>query len=97
MKYTKQQAERLKEKGMDGYTRYNRPLPDVIIKDGFYIVESKLNKIVSKEPSKFWKESAERQAKRMYSDSDMRIAFDANIKDWISYEEFIEQFSNNQK
>jgi len=43
MKYTKQQAERLKKKNMDGYTRYDRPMPDVIIKDGYYIVESKMN------------------------------------------------------
>lgn len=43
MKYTKEQAERLKKKGMNKYTRYNRPLVDVIIKDGFYIIESKMN------------------------------------------------------
>lgn len=67
MKYTKQQAERLKNKGIDGYTRYDRPMPDVIIKDDYYIVESKLNKLVSKEPSKFWKEIAERQSEKMYS------------------------------
>jgi len=43
MKYTKEQAERLKKKGMNGYTKHNRPLVDVIIKDGFYIIESKMN------------------------------------------------------
>ena len=43
MKYTKQQAEKLKNKGMNGYTKYDRPTPDVIIKDGFYIIESKMN------------------------------------------------------
>lgn len=43
MKYTKQQAEKLKTKGMDGFTKYNRPLPDVQIVDGFYIVPSKMN------------------------------------------------------
>ena len=43
MKYTKQQAEKLKSKGMDGFTKYNRPLPDVQIVDGFYIVPSKMN------------------------------------------------------
>lgn len=43
MKYTKAQAEKLKKKGMNGYTKYNRPLPDVIIKDGYYIVQSKIN------------------------------------------------------
>lgn len=43
MKYTKQQAEKLKTKGMDGFTKYNRPLPDVTIVDGFYIVPSKMN------------------------------------------------------
>lgn len=31
---------------------------------------------------------------QMYSEEDMKIAFDANIKDWISFEEFIEQFKN---
>jgi len=44
MKYTKSQAARLKAKGMNGYTATNRPLPDVIIKDGYYIIESKMNK-----------------------------------------------------
>jgi hypothetical protein len=44
MKYTKEQAERLKKKGMDDYTKYKRPLPDIIIKDGYFIVESKMNK-----------------------------------------------------
>ena len=29
-----------------------------------------------------------------YSEQDMKIAFEANIKDWISFEEFIEQFKN---
>lgn len=43
MKYTKQQAEKLKKKAMDGYTKYNRPMLDVIIKDGYYIIESKIN------------------------------------------------------
>lgn len=43
MKYTKQQAEKLKKKAMDGYSKYNRPMPDVIIKDGYYIIESKIN------------------------------------------------------
>jgi len=45
MKYTKQQAERLKKKNMDGYTKHNRPLPDVTIKDGYFIIESKMNKL----------------------------------------------------
>ena len=31
---------------------------------------------------------------RGYSEEDMKIAFDSNIKDWISFEEFIEQFKN---
>jgi len=44
MKYTKEQAEKLKRKGMQGFTKYNRPwTPIVTIKDGFYIVESKIN------------------------------------------------------
>jgi hypothetical protein len=43
MKYTKEQAKKLKTKGMDGFTKYNRPLPDVKIVDGFYIIESKIN------------------------------------------------------
>ncbi len=43
MKYTKQQAKRLKDKGMNGYTKHNRPLKDITIKDGYYIIESKLN------------------------------------------------------
>ncbi len=43
MKYTKEQAKKLKTKGMDGFTKYNRPLADVKIVDGFYIVPSKMN------------------------------------------------------
>jgi len=43
MKYTPEQAKRLKDKGMNGYTKYDRPLADITIKDGFYIIESKLN------------------------------------------------------
>ena len=43
MKYTKEQAEKLKAKNMPGYTKYNRPLPTVKIENGFYIVESKMN------------------------------------------------------
>ena len=35
------------------------------------------------------------QQKR-YSEEDMKIAFDSNIKDWISFEEFIEQFKKKQ-
>jgi len=31
---------------------------------------------------------------RSYSEQDMKIAFDANIKDWISFKEFIEQLKN---
>ena len=34
------------------------------------------------------------QDKKKYSEEDMKIAFNANIKDWISFEEFIEQFKN---
>jgi hypothetical protein len=44
MKYTLEQAKKLKNKGMNGYTKHFRPLPDVIIKDGFHIIESKVNK-----------------------------------------------------
>lgn len=43
MKYTKAQAEMLKKKGIDRYSKYNRPLPDITIKDGYYIIESKIN------------------------------------------------------
>ena len=43
MKYTNEQAKRLKNKNMNGYTRSNPKLIDVKIKDGFYIIESKMN------------------------------------------------------
>lgn len=43
MKYTKEQAKRLKNKNMNGYTRSNPKIIDVKIKDGFYIIESKMN------------------------------------------------------
>ena len=45
MKYTPEQAKRLKDKGMNGYTKYNRPIQDVIIKEGYYIIHSKMNVI----------------------------------------------------
>lgn len=38
--------------------------------------------------------SMQEQDKNKYSEEDIKIAFDANIKDWISFEEFIEQFKN---
>ena len=44
MKYTKEQAKRLKNKGINGFTKYDRPLKNIVIKDGFYIIESKMNK-----------------------------------------------------
>jgi hypothetical protein len=28
---------------MKGFTKYNRPIPSVIIKDGYYIIQSKMN------------------------------------------------------
>jgi len=43
MKYTKEQAQKLKDKNLNGYTKYYRPIADIVIKDGFYIIESKLN------------------------------------------------------
>jgi len=43
MKYTKEQVEQLKNKGMLRFSKYNRPLPKVIIKNGFFIIESKMN------------------------------------------------------
>jgi hypothetical protein len=43
MKYTKQQTELLKSKGMQRFTKYFKPLPDIKIIDGFYIVPSKMN------------------------------------------------------
>lgn len=43
MRYTKQQAEWLKKKGIDQYSKYSRPMPDITIKDGYYIIESKIN------------------------------------------------------
>lgn len=43
MKYTKQQAKLLKNKDMNGYTKYILPVPDVKIVDGYFIIESKMN------------------------------------------------------
>lgn len=43
MKYTKQQTELLKRKNLGGFTKYFRPIPDITIKNGFYIIESKMN------------------------------------------------------
>jgi hypothetical protein len=43
MKYTPEQAKRLKDKGMNGYTKHDRPLTPVIIIGEYYIIESKLN------------------------------------------------------
>jgi hypothetical protein len=43
MKYTEEQKKQLKNKGKEMFTKYDRPYPSVLIKDGFYILESKLN------------------------------------------------------
>ena len=40
------------------------------------------------------RELVEPKIERSYSEEDMKIAFNSNIKDWISFEEFIEQFKN---
>ena len=43
MKYTAEQKIQLKNKGMNGFTKYNGPLPNITIVDGYYIIESKMN------------------------------------------------------
>jgi hypothetical protein len=43
MKYTEEQKKQLKNKGKEMFTKYDRPYPSVLIKDGFYILESKIN------------------------------------------------------
>lgn len=43
MKYTEEQNKRLKRKGTNGFTKYDRFIPDVKIVNGYYIIESKLN------------------------------------------------------
>lgn len=44
MKYTPEQAKKLKSKGMKGFTKYNNKfIPDVKIVNGYYIIESKMN------------------------------------------------------
>lgn len=44
MKYTPKQAKILKEKGMNRFTKYNSIfLRNITIKEGFYIIESKMN------------------------------------------------------
>jgi len=43
MKYTKQQTEQLKRRGLNAYASNCRFIPEIIIKDGFYIIESKMN------------------------------------------------------
>lgn len=43
MKYTEKQKKQLKNKEMEGFTRYNRFIPDVKIINGFYVIESKMN------------------------------------------------------
>jgi len=45
MKYTKEQAELYKDKYINGFTKNYPLMVDVTIKDGFYIVESKINKL----------------------------------------------------
>jgi len=44
MKYTKEQSQRLKNKGMNGFTKYDRPLKEVTIENGYFIIESKMNR-----------------------------------------------------
>jgi len=44
MKYTEEQKKQLKRKNIPYLPRHNRSIPSVIIKDGFYIIESKMNR-----------------------------------------------------
>jgi hypothetical protein len=39
-----------------------------------------------------FKEGVKWQQERSYSEKDMKEAFEANIKDWICFEEFIDTF-----
>lgn len=43
MKYTEEQKKQLKNKGKEIFTKYDRPIPSVTIKDGYYIIQSKMN------------------------------------------------------
>jgi hypothetical protein len=44
MKYTKEQVKKLKDKKMNEYIKYDIPPKPFIIKEVFYIYESKMNK-----------------------------------------------------
>jgi hypothetical protein len=50
-------------------------------KDGFY-----------PDPKQGFISGAKWQQQNSYSEEEMKISFEANVKDWISFEEFIEQF-----
>jgi hypothetical protein len=43
MKYTEEQKKKLKKKDMQRFHKCNSFIPTIIIKDGFFIVESKIN------------------------------------------------------
>ena len=43
MKYTEEQKKRLKNKGMNGFTKYDRFIPNLRIEGEFDIYESKMN------------------------------------------------------
>jgi len=43
MKYTEEQKQQLKRKNIPYLPRHNRHIPRVTTKDGFYIIESKMN------------------------------------------------------
>jgi hypothetical protein len=43
MKYTEEQKKQLKDKNMNGFTKHDRPIPVITIKDGYYIIQSKMN------------------------------------------------------
>jgi hypothetical protein len=57
----------------------------------YSIYNEQINKAVQ-EAVKFGAKWKQEPNKNKYSEEDMKIAFDSNIKDWISFEEFIEQF-----
>jgi hypothetical protein len=44
MRYTKAQAAHLKEKGLDRYNAIYKTIPEVKIIDGYFVIESKMNK-----------------------------------------------------
>jgi hypothetical protein len=95
----KHKQESFVEKMIPLQLKYNLAMLDVMKKETLEEASWKHNPL-KKLDGEFlrhaFKEGAKWQAERMYSEEDMKAAFNANPDYWIIFEEFIQQFKKKQ-